>query len=134
METILRRERILVGACLTVLVLLSWAYLMDMARDMQRMPMSMPMPAGAVMGWTPADLILLFVMWAVMMVAMMVPSAAPMALAFLSVNDRRRDTARPVVSTSIFILGYVAVWTAYSAVATLAQWGLHEAAPLDRTT
>jgi predicted metal-binding membrane protein len=51
-----------------------------------------------------------------------------MALAFLSVNQRRREASRPVVSTYIFILGYVAVWTAYSALAALAQWLLHGAA------
>jgi len=83
--------------------------------------------------WGPATVLLLFVMWAVMMVAMMVPSAAPMILAFLTVNQRRRAAARPFVPVTIFILGYLAVWTAFSAVATSAEWGLHQAAMLSTT-
>jgi len=40
---------------------------------------------------------------------------------------------RPLAPTGIFLLGYLAVWTAYSAVATLAQWGLHQATLLSTT-
>lgn len=32
--------------------------------------------------------------------------------------------------TAVFLLGYLLVWTAFSAAATLAQWGLHAAALL----
>jgi predicted metal-binding membrane protein len=59
-----------------------------------------------------------------------VPSAAPMLLAFLTANHRRQATARPLVPVSIFLLGYLAVWIVYSAVATLAQWWLHKTALL----
>ena len=83
--------------------------------------------------WGLTTVLLLFVMWTVMMVAMMVPSAAPMILAFLTVNQRRQATARPFVPVTIFLLGYLAVWTAFSAVATLAEWGLHQAALLSTT-
>jgi len=68
-----------------------------------------------------------------MMVAMMVPSAAPMILAFLTVNQRRQAAARPYGPVTIFLLGYLAVWTAFSGVATLAEWGLHQAAMLSTT-
>lgn len=83
--------------------------------------------------WGPATVLLLFVMWSVMMVAMMVPSAAPMILAFVTVNQRRQAANRPFVPVAIFLFGYVAVWTAFSAVATLAEWGLHQAAMLSTT-
>jgi predicted metal-binding membrane protein len=63
-------------------------------------------------------------------VAMMVPSAAPMILAFLSLNQRRKVAARPLLPVGIFLLGYIVVWTAYSIVAALVQWRLHEAALL----
>lgn len=97
--------------------------------DMSKMDMSgMLMPESQQ--WGATDVLLLFVMWAVMMVAMMVPSAAPMVLAFLGVNQRRQAADRPFVPVGIFVAGYLAVWTAYSAVATLAQWGLHQAALL----
>jgi len=92
----------------------------------------MEMP-GMIMPWDVMAVLLLFVMWAVMMIAMMVPSAAPMILAFLTVNHRRQTSVRPLVPVVIFVFGYLAVWTAYSAVAALAQWGLHKAALLSPT-
>ena len=83
--------------------------------------------------WGATTLLLLFVMWVVMMVAMMVPSATPMVLAFLSVNQRRIAANRPFVPVGIFLSGYLAVWTAYSAAATFAEWALHRAALLSTT-
>ncbi len=130
METLLRRERLILGVCLSVVVGLAWWHLLDMDPNMEGMSMS-GISDGMAMDpapWSAADFARLFLMWSVMMVAMMVPSAAPMALTFLSVNRQRRARSARVVSTWIFVLGYVAVWTAFSLVATLAQWGLHEAA------
>ena len=128
METILRRERLIVGGCLAATVILAWLYLFHSKAAMAEMEMP-----GMVMPWDAMAVLLLFVMWAVMMVAMMVPSAAPMILAFLTVNHRRRTAARPLAPTGIFLFGYLAVWTAFSAVATLAQWGLHKTALLSPT-
>ena len=85
---------------------------------------------GMIMPWDGSAVLLLFMMWAVMMAAMMLPSAAPVLLAFLELNHRRQKAAQPLVPAGIFVGGYLAAWTAYSAVATLAQWGLHKAALL----
>src|ERR1700690_3554352 len=65
-----------------------------------------------------------------MMVAMMIPSAAPMILTFAMVNRKRREQERPFVPTGIFLLGYLAVWTGFSALAAVAQWILHARALL----
>jgi predicted metal-binding membrane protein len=131
-ETILRRERLIVGGCLAAMVVLAWIYLFHTKMAMPDMDMP-----GMVMvdlrEWGPTSVFLLFVMWAVMMVAMMIPSAAPMILSFLTVNERRQAADRPYVPVAIFILGYVTVWTAFSALATLAEWGLHQAALLSTT-
>jgi len=139
LQTILRRERLIVGGCLAVMVLIAWWYLFHTRGSTSNMNMpgmdmsGMDMP-GMIMPesqqWSATAILLLFVMWAVMMVAMMVPSAAPMILAFLSVNQRRQTAGRPFVPIGIFLAGYLAIWTAYSAVATVAQWGLHKAALL----
>ena len=110
------------------MVLVAWTYLLRSKATMADMDMP-----GMVMPWGEVGVLLLFVMWVVMMVAMMVPSAAPMVLTFLTVNHRRQATGRPLVPAGIFLFGYLAVWTAYSAVATLAQWGLHKAALLSPT-
>src|SRR6202162_2774216 len=110
------------------MVLVAWSYLLHSKAAMAEMEMP-----GMIMPWDTMAVVLLFVMWAVMMVAMMVPSAAPMILVFLTLNHRRQTTARRLAPVGIFLFGYLAVWTAYSAVATLAQWGLHNAALLSPT-
>jgi predicted metal-binding membrane protein len=93
----------------------------------------MDMPAMQMSGfyeWGLPTVILLFLMWAVMMIAMMVPSAVPMIQAFLLVNEQRQISSRPLTPVGFFLLGYLVVWTSFSALATLAQWGLHKAALL----
>lgn len=144
MEALFRRDRLVVSGALAVLIALSWLYLVRMASAMSGMDMvAMPgmaempgmpdMPGMAmpqVRSWGFVDLASLFLMWTVMMVAMMAPTAAPMTLAFLSVNRNRGQAGRRTVSAGLFLGGYLVVWTAFSAGATTAQWGLHEAAVL----
>jgi len=111
------------------MVALAWAYLFYTARPMPGMDMSaMQMPG--FYGWGVSTVILLFLMWAIMMFAMMVPSAVPMIQAFLTVKERRKNSSRQFVPAGVFLLGYIVVWTAFSVTATLAQWGLHKAALL----
>jgi len=81
-------------------------------------------------GWGAVDFLLMFVMWAVMMVAMMTPSAAPMILTYSRVNRRHNEQRSPFLATGAFLAGYLVVWTGFSAVATLAQWELHRTAML----
>jgi predicted metal-binding membrane protein len=143
-ETILRRERLILGSCLAAMVILAWIYLFHLKTAMPGMSMAgtdlpdmnmpgMDMPAMAqpgIQAWSAVTIALLFVMWAVMMVAMMLPSATPVIFAFLKVNDARQAANRPFVPVTIFVFGYLAVWTGFSAIATFAQWGLHKAALL----
>lgn len=127
-ETVLRRERAVVLCGLAVIVALSWIYMYYLAWQMRGMDMEMAMPRMQV--WGVADFGLTFVMWAVMMVAMMTPSAAPMILTFAGINRSRRDQHVPHVSTGVFLLGYLAVWAGFSLLATTAQWGLQAASLL----
>ncbi len=78
--------------------------------------------------WSPAQLWLTFLMWAVMMVAMMLPSAAPMVAMYARVAEGRG--ASPRMRVWLFAGGYVAVWIAFSAGATAAQAALDQAAML----
>lgn len=131
LERLLERDRAVVLGGLVGLTALSWAYMVYLARAMGSSGAEMAAPRIA--GWGPVELALAFVMWAVMMVAMMVPSAAPMVLVFARVNRMRsRGGGRrgPLVPTAVFLAGYVAAWSAFSALATLAQWALHQAALL----
>jgi predicted metal-binding membrane protein len=74
--------------------------------------------------WTVSVFALTFAMWWVMMVGMMVPSAAPMVLTFATLNRNRRANGETFVPTSVFLLGYLVVWGGFSAVATAAQFVL----------
>ncbi len=132
LEALLKRDRWIVAVCLVAVAALSWAYMLYLASAMESMDMSMSMDMAMprMQSWGAVDFLLLFLMWAVMMVAMMVPSAAPMVLMFAGVNRRRRAREAPYVPTAVFALGYVVVWTVFSLAATLAQWGLHATALL----
>jgi predicted metal-binding membrane protein len=66
-------------------------------------------------------------MWWIMMLAMMLPSAAPMILLFAAVNRKQREAGHPYVATSIFALGYVAAWAGFGLVAVMLQWGFGRA-------
>ncbi len=137
-EDVLKRDRLVVLASLLLLAALAWAYLISLALAMNDMAgmggagdmSGMGEIAGGLKPWTVADGVLMFVMWAIMMLAMMLPSAAPMILIFARVNGKQRDKGNVYVPTAIFSAGYVIVWTLFSLVATAAQWGLQNAALL----
>jgi|TARA_B100002003_G_scaffold114308_1_gene105754 predicted metal-binding membrane protein len=130
LETVLRRDRVVVTAGLVGVAALGWIYLLYLARDMSGMGMSADMAMPQMQTWGAVDLALLFVMWAVMMVAMMVPSASPLILVVAAANRKRRERDDPLVPTGLFFVGYLLAWTAFSGVATVAQWGLHTTALL----
>ncbi len=132
-----RRDTIVIWVCLTIVTALAWAYLVyldrqmasSMEHDRMMAAMGMAMDEPMNMSWRSADLFFTFAMWAVMMIGMMAGSAAPTLLLFASAKARRGE---PGVSTAalVFGFGYLAIWTGFSALATLGQWGLHQAALL----
>ena len=124
LETLLRRDRAIVVAGIIGVAALAWAYMVYLAWDMRGVDMSM----AQVRPWGAIDFILMFIMWAVMMTAMMVPTAAPMILMFASVNRRRQELDRPFVTTGVFLMGYVIIWSGFAAAASATQWGLNTAA------
>lgn len=87
---------------------------------------SMAMPMQQT--WTTQELASLLLMWAIMMVAMMLPSAMPMIHTFIMVKEKRQNASRSGVPTAVFVSGYLVVWTFYSLAATVLQWVLHEQA------
>ena len=86
-----------------VVAALAWGYTVYLAYDMDGMDMGSGMSMGMAMpnigSWTVVDWGSMFLMWAVMMTAMMVPTAAPMILIFASVNRKRQEQLRPFVPT-----------------------------------
>jgi predicted metal-binding membrane protein len=126
---VLKRDRVVVAFGLAAIATLSWTYLIYMDWGMRHMDVGMEMIImPAMQHWTAWDLGLVFLMWAVMMVAMMVPAASPVILLFAEINRRRNEHQGTFLSTGQFLLGYLTAWTGFSALATLAQWGLLTAA------
>ena len=128
----LRHDRAVVLASLCAVVLLAWSYLL-LAAGMQMDKMDMG--GGQIMvmlpQWSPGYGLVVFVMWAVMMVAMMLPSAAPVTLLIASIALSRGS--RRLGSTPMFVAGYLAVWFGFAAAATLLQWRLELAGMLSET-
>jgi predicted metal-binding membrane protein len=130
LETILRRDRAVILASLTVGTLLAWAYLLHLWFGMRAMsgamPEAMDMSAmiGCTMGtWSALDAAVTFAMWSVMMVGMMLPSAAPMILMYARVGQSAARNGKRFAPAGWFAAGYVAAWTAFSLLATGLQWG-----------
>ena len=113
------RGRAIVFLGLGGITALSWAYLVWMARAMYGPDASCPMHAGAE--WTIDYAAMTFLMWSIMMVAMMLPSVTPMILA---VETVARNRGRSALLPWIFLAGYVLIWTGFSAGATSIQWAL----------
>ena len=131
LEQVLKRDRIVVIAAILVIAAIAWAYTVYVAgTGVGDMQMGMGMAMADMRSWSSADFGLMYIMWVVMMVAMMAPSAAPMILMFAGVNRRRREQEAPYVPTGAFLAGYLVVWAVFSVGATLGNWGLHQASLL----
>lgn len=141
LEALLRRDRFVVASSLCVLVALAWVYVLWLSVDMSMGGMSMSgfrmIPAGlgmmtpAIEPWSAVELALVFVMWAVMMIGMMAPSAAPMILMYARVARQGRSAGKPLAATGWFAAGYMLAWMGFSLVATGVQWVLEREALLD---
>jgi predicted metal-binding membrane protein len=123
------------------MVALSWAYVGWLANDMDMGGMDMTgfrmIPAGigimlpASEPWRAIEFVYVFLMWAVMMVGMMAPSAAPMILMYARVGRQGRAQGQPFAATGWFAAGYLLAWSGFSLVATGLQWGVERTALLD---
>jgi predicted metal-binding membrane protein len=131
LEFILKRDRVAVLAGLGGVTALAWGYLALLAVGMGDMSEAVggAMTMAAAEPWSAADFVLMFLMWSVMMLGMMVPSAAPMILIFAMVARKSRSQGKPFTPVSAFVAGYVAVWGGFALGATmlqgiLEQWAL----------
>jgi predicted metal-binding membrane protein len=129
LHALLRRDRAVVLAGLVAVIMLAWAYLiLGAGIEMDEMDMG----GGQIMmmapPWTLGYAALIFLMWAIMMVAMMLPSAAP---TILLVTALGRDRIAPVAVP--FAFGYLLVWIGFSLAATALQFGLDRGGVLSET-
>jgi predicted metal-binding membrane protein len=131
MGNLLQKDQLLILSGLALITVLAWAYMLHMAWEM--VGAGMDINLACLSHWGPGDLAHMFIMWSIMMVAMMVPSATPMIIIFATVNRQRSKMQGPFIPTWLFVLGYLTAWTVYSALATMVQWGLHVTALLTHT-
>lgn len=129
LEAVLRRDRWVLLAALIVILTLAWGWLLAGAgMDMSAVEMTaMAGMDGWLMQsavWSPAYAALIATMWWVMMVAMMLPSAAPMLLLFARVNRKDKSVDAPLVPTALFAAGYLVAWGGFSVIVTGLQWGM----------
>ncbi len=130
---LLRHDRAVVLGGLLTVAASAWIYLLLGAGIEMEM---MDMGGGQVMAmspeWTLGYGALIFAMWAVMMVAMMLPSAASSILLAAALDRQRGATGAPGRS-ALFASGYLLVWFGFSLVATLLQSALDELGLLSET-
>jgi predicted metal-binding membrane protein len=141
LQAVLRRDRLIVASALGVIAALAWAYVLWLAADMNMNGMNMPgfrmVPAGigmmapATAPWSTVEFAFVFVMWAVMMVGMMAPSAAPMILMYARLGRQGKIAGKPLAATGWFAAGYFLAWAGFSLAATLVHWVLEREALLD---
>lgn len=125
------REGLIVGVCLLAMSALAWWWLVGhdagtavppaASRAMPGMDMAgMDMPAPA----HPLSIAYFsgaFAMWAIMMVAMMLPTAAPMIALHEAFSRKNQQSS---TATAVFAGSYLLVWTYFAAMAALLQAAL----------
>jgi len=119
LESALRYDRIPTVILLIALPLVSWMWIAVMARDMYG-PMTGASAWMMTGRWDLPHLLLLWAMWAVMMTAMMLPSASPLLLLY-GVIARRSMQASAARQIYALAAGYLMVWTVFSLGATALQ-------------
>jgi predicted metal-binding membrane protein len=111
---VLRHERWLVLAGVVAVAALAWFDLWRRARGMMDMAMPEMEP------WSLAEFGAILAMWLVMMIAMMLPSAAPMLLLFAG-TQRGRAASGHSGALVAFAAGYLLVWGGFSVAAATLQ-------------
>src|SRR5258708_14688032 len=137
LETVLKRDRVIVVTAILVLTALAWAYVLWTAASMSAATSAsstpgMNMPgmnmarAGSV--WSVEGFASTVAMWVVMMIGMMQLPAAPMILLYALVGRQARADGKPFASTGWFAGGYLLAWSGFALAASLAQLALADMA------
>jgi len=126
-EAALKHDRRVVTVSLVLVIALAWLYLW---RDAQAMMSHMDMPGMDVPGMSmegmshPSSavaLALTFAMWVVMMIGMMLPSAAPTVLLYGALVRKNGERGNVLPAVWVFTSGYLLVWAGFSVAAALLQ-------------
>jgi len=107
------------------LIVTAWGFLAWLVLDMDSELAQLTMPGTSA--WSVANTVAIASMWAVMMAAMMLPSALPAITTFSTLSVRTGQGSRALG----FVLGYLLTWVVFSGMATLGQWALQRAGWVD---
>jgi len=156
LERLLRRDRAITAAGLTVLCALAWFYVVtgagmgQSAWSMTRLslfPYALPEPMAGMAGmdmtgmamrptaWSLGVWALTIAMWWTMMVAMMTPSATPTIMLHARVHRHAlaQGQTAGLAPTGPFAAGYLLVWLGFSIVAAVLHWWLERTGLLSTT-
>jgi predicted metal-binding membrane protein len=120
LETALRHDRLVMLLVLVAIPLASWIWIAVMARDMYG---TMQGASAWMMSthWSWPRVALLWAMWAVMMTAMMLPTAAPLVLLYAAAARTNNEPGPPSRRIYALASGYLLVWALFSVAATAMQ-------------
>lgn len=138
-EYLLSRDRLITGFAIGVIFLIASAYTalgVGMPMSALKMTtMSGAGMAGALEGqsmhtagmlmpavWSTTYAMLVFLMWWVMMIAMMLPSVASTVLLYGALIRRGTESDNAPRYALYFVVGYLLAWALFSLLATIAQW------------
>ena len=124
LESVLRRDRLVVLTAVAALAVLCWIYLAWLAAEPA---MDARMMSPDLARWSAADALMTLLMWSVMMVGMMAPSVAPMILIYARVGRQAASRGTAFAPAGWFALGYFLAWLGFAVLATALQWGLEGA-------
>jgi predicted metal-binding membrane protein len=125
------RGSLAVGALVALVCALGWGWLVGEAHPGDPMAMT-DVGAGRGVSAVPpsAYVAAALPLWCVMMLAMMLPSAAPM----LAAHARHaRQTGEPAAATWLFAIAYGAIWSLFAVIAASAQMALVRSGLITRT-
>ena len=126
LETIVQRDRLVVLSALIGISAIAWAYTIMLSSDPGHGTHTNILAEPRA--WTGTDLAMTFGMWTVMMLAMMLPTTAPMVLSLAKISRNKSAARSPVAPATGFLIGYAIAMMAFSLVAAAAQWCFHQAA------
>ncbi len=121
---VIKRDRLVVLSGVAGIATLAWLVLFPLTRGMNDMAIDATMTMPGEHTGPGEDAVVVFAMWVVMMVAMMTPSVSPTLLLFTSILRSRAQ--KPFAWVGLFLLGYLLIWSGFSAAAALAQLALHD--------
>ena len=110
-------------AALVVLSMTGWGLVLWSAANMSSPLVSLMMPMTS--DWAVKEVVAVWLMWAVMMGAMMLPSAIPMLVIHRRIAARRDPET--LHANRWFLAAYLLTWALFSLVATTLQWNFQRA-------